>query len=161
MLDCKECLLELLGLPATASDPEIKSAMDDVATHDDVMALQNRNAALETEHAAIIENDLNELGITDAAQREVLRPALLANRSHALAAIKGLKPAATPAAPLYNRATAGVPNTSADSLAKPGEEERAKRIKNRASQIVRDSKGKTQWKDAWRSASAEIPEEKK
>jgi hypothetical protein len=105
-MDYKAKLLEILGLPAEASDEHIANALG--SKKSETAAMQNRVTELETQ---LVNRDLEDHGITDVEQRKLLTP-MLANsgtRPHALALMGKLKaPATQQQQPLHNR---GNPNT--------------------------------------------------
>jgi len=108
-MDYKTILLSLLGLPADASDDAINAAI--TAAKGKETTMQNRVTELQTQ---LVNRDLDEHGITDAAQRTLLTPMLAnaAQRPAALALMGRLKAtSATPQQPLHNRRDAQVPKT--------------------------------------------------
>lgn len=169
---CMKLLANRLKLQADASEESILAALDAlVAQRDQATAelgtLKNRLSALETDHAALlkdqVEADLAPLvaAKTDEAAISGLRTALLANRTVALPVLKGLiaglaaAPAAaaagTQGATLHNR-TAGQPATPAAAGAAPTVEQ----IDNLVSQI--QANNRCDRNEAFRLARAQKPE---
>lgn len=108
-MDIKATLLALLGLPAEATDEQIKAAAEAVkGDKPKVDALNKRIQELQTQLA---NRDLDEHGIKDEAQRALLAPMLTnsASREATLALIKSKAPVQQQ--PIHNRAGAPVPGT--------------------------------------------------
>lgn len=136
-MDYKSKLLELLGLPAEATDTQISDAA--TAQFAEAQCLQQRYASL---LATRVEDDLREFaGIIGDV--EAMRGQLLANREATLVTLRALRQpqpataviATEPKPTLHNRANARVPESVFSTEKSPAEEARARRIANRAREI--------------------------
>lgn len=106
-MDYKAKLLEILGLPAEATDEQIANACGSAKSKTDAM-----NSRIPELEEMLANRDLDDHGITDVEQRKLLTPGLVnkATRASALALLGKTKaPAAK--APLHNRQGAPVPST--------------------------------------------------
>lgn len=130
-MDYKAKLLELLGLPAEATDEQIAAGVASLKVDKDKMpALNSRISELQTQLA---NTDLDAHGITDAGQRALFTPLLTnsATRTEALKSLVALKPA-TPPAPLHNRQGARVPATDKQLSNAADADQQANDLHNRA-----------------------------
>lgn len=108
-MDYKAMLLKALGLPPEATDDQISAACSSCAT--DKTATTNRITELQD---ILANRDLDEHGITDSGQRELLKPSLTnkATRPSALAILAKGKAAPTePRPPMHNRSGGKTPGT--------------------------------------------------
>lgn len=105
----KEKLIELLGLPADATDEDILAAVEAVkGTAAEAEPMANRLRKMEAE---MVESDLVRFANRFSPdKKEVVRAQLLANRAGTLALLEATTPA-TGSAPLHNRATAKPPTS--------------------------------------------------
>ena len=162
-------LLKKLDLPPEADAEVIQSAIENITPHGEVEALLNRAEAAESkindlekaqleadadsfldEHAAVIEN------------RDEVRTQFLENRATTEALFKTLKPpkaeSLTPTAssatrkPLHNRESKIKATHNRD--AQTGSEAHAVKIRNRASEIMKDQG--VPYTDAFRRAEQEL-----
>jgi phage I-like protein len=152
-----EKLKAMLGLAATATEEEVLAKIESMQkTETDATAMKNRLGALETEHAALlteqVERDLDEHKPV-IANRDAVKKQLLANRKDTLEFLKGLKPAAAPA--LHNRAGKANPGTAANDTERDAEQKKADALFNRANTLVANAGGKLSFEQAWTAAKQE------
>lgn len=143
------------------------TTLDQLLAKDTELAdIRNRHQELETAHEALLEEQVEaDLDLFESEgvihDRESVKAMLLHNRESTLKMLKGLK-APTQKAPerVYNRATAKPPQNSVEDINAEhdkAEAARAAKIRNRATQIQRDSK--VGFHVAWAQAEQEIPAE--
>lgn len=122
-MDYKAMLLKALGLPPEATDDQITAACNAEKKPVDDAAMNSRVKELET---MLANRDLDEHGITDAAQRTLLTPSLTnkATRDAALALMAhGKTVTLEPRSPLHNRG--GKTPDTITQLAKENEDQDA------------------------------------
>jgi hypothetical protein len=149
-------LLESLGLDPGATPEEVEEVISDlIDAEDENEALINR---LQEERGALlnaqVERDLDDAGITNEAERQTWRDALLDDRAATLPLLESKSGQTSGAVPLTNRAPASAPHRPVGTSTAE-DEQRASAIRNRATEIQAASKGIT-FDQAWLRAEAEI-----
>jgi phage I-like protein len=120
-MEYKTTLLQILGLPADASDDQIANGCTaQVAEREKMGAMNTRISELETQLA---NTDLAAHGITDEGQKKLFTPLLMnkATREETLKTLAALKGKAAAPSQIHNRQGAPVPGTDKE-LSKGGEE---------------------------------------
>lgn len=108
----KDMILQLTGLPETATDEEINSSLSGLQGRlSGIEAIETRNRELETEVKTLRENQIeDDLKALSDEEKAVWRPVLTMNRENGLKALAmSRRPAPVAKAPLANRHPAQTP----------------------------------------------------
>jgi hypothetical protein len=154
-------LLAHHGLDAdNNTDQDVANSIAQAMTEDEASDLENRARAGDQARHELVDADLaryaNRIGQSGAAQ-SYWKEALLKNRASARAALEAL-PEAARRQPLYNRASAGTPQSLDQASLDPQStaRERAVKIRNRATALLHENP-KLKFAHAWKQAETEVP----